>query len=1044
MRPLLILYVASFLVGAVGCTQSVEPPPLQALERSGKTSLLCREMNSGQGRDIRACPLSVDVVSSTEDRRTFALVTQTLRGEVAAIDMHDKVVIDENPYVPGKEFLPVGKMPTSIVSTPGGVATFVGVAEPGKEAIFALPTTCIMPPVVTDGNPQPAREISLWAACRLPSAPGEMAIAFDTTPNAEKTGYRTTCAPSSANSWLTASNLPIAERRTDGCSANLEDEQQTAPRGRRKLVVTLPDQGLIAIFDAQAILNLPAGSFDPCVPERIVPLRTNLPTTEAVQEGPGKAELAPGPGCTMPPTRYTAVGYDEANAHSLPAGIALSGTSLFVSDLNVPLIHQIDLSDPCTAKEVEPLRPVSYDYPSDAVYTDRVSVSKLLPSGRRYLYATTASDGDAMAFDISPGATAMTPILRGHALDIPYEAPDRIHFESPISDLALVQHDVPAVDTVTETAKLGVLCDPNPSELTSPGTLYRTSSDYTLGAAPRKFRGLFGMMALDSGQIAAVDVEDWDAPCRRPATNNPDTSKVDWLGCANDPNLGAASRYEIGTTLTVTDESSCNVIEPHRVRSGKYFLTDDTHGANSAHLVNYPVLAGQVSQDTSSITSDREKLAPKMLAVAEQDIDCSGTPQSTLPFTFVGSTKYSLAGTTKNGAFCDQGKASGQSLSTDPDSADQNSVLLPLREPRAYGATESFTATYEGLIVSLRENALLPASETVDRAGLTLESDEMLFRDSDAWLCDQGIQDRDVNYGIGKELGLSDADALNSFADDRGDFVVLMSDFLDTDPYFARKTATQSCPADLLQTCQDTFGTAAEPDPKRELLIRRAYHDQLVVAPRIGQTETERQDLVRLVHCCFPGKVSYEVRAANQWIVRGQRLLHDVVPDAGGRCIKDCSPRRSLLKNRAYEISSSAKECDPGTGATSNARPNCFIGPAVAHDVCVVSSPNKGVLPSTLGAELPAPCVYSALKGRFAIYRGLAGSVRDMSFTWTVAGGFSVLSSSMINASTGYGVMPAQINYSESLDALVVVDGESGGLHLFGMQSFAPLGLPYQ
>ena len=114
MRPLLILYVASFLVGAVGCTQSVEPPPLQALERSGKTSLLCREMNSGQGRDIRACPLSVDVVSSTEDRRTFALVTQTLRGEVAAIDMHDKVVIDENPYVPGKEFLPVGKMPTSL------------------------------------------------------------------------------------------------------------------------------------------------------------------------------------------------------------------------------------------------------------------------------------------------------------------------------------------------------------------------------------------------------------------------------------------------------------------------------------------------------------------------------------------------------------------------------------------------------------------------------------------------------------------------------------------------------------------------------------------------------------------------------------------------------------------------------------------------------------------------------------------------------------------------------------------------------------------
>jgi hypothetical protein len=199
------------------------------------------------------------------------------------------------------------------------------------------------------------------------------------------------------------------------------------------------------------------------------------------------------------------------------------------------------------------------------------------------------------------------------------------------------------------------------------------------------------------------------------------------------------------------------------------------------------------------------------------------------------------------------------------------------------------------------------------------------------------------------------------------------------------------------------------------------------------------------IRCCFPGKPTYVVRAANQWVVRGARLLTDIIPGAGKRCVKDCSPRRARLKNRVFEIASSSALPDCKGADTGVAHPTCFIGAAAGNkdDVCVVNSATDGVKPSSLSTELPAGCVFDSLKGRFAIYRGLKPSTRDMAFSWTVNGGFTGLAVSMANTSTGQSVMPQNMVYSESLDALVVVDGVSGGLSLFGLLQFQALGDPY-
>ena len=145
---------------------------MRSLERSGEMSFVCVTEDS-EGRDIDSCPdLDPD---DDEPRSLLALVTQTLRGEVAVVDLTAGRVVDVDPSIPGYGFLPIGAMPQDIVSTPGGVASFVGVGEPGKEGIYALPSSCLRAPDAQER----ARDLTSWPACALPVVPGSMAVLLD-------------------------------------------------------------------------------------------------------------------------------------------------------------------------------------------------------------------------------------------------------------------------------------------------------------------------------------------------------------------------------------------------------------------------------------------------------------------------------------------------------------------------------------------------------------------------------------------------------------------------------------------------------------------------------------------------------------------------------------------------------------------------------------------------------------------------------------------------------------------------------------------------
>ena len=347
------------LLLATGCQQTVTPPPLMSLAQSGDMSLICRDMTTGMGVDANGCPDAY--ATGTDGRHTMLMVTQTGRGEVAVIDMTTRVVLDEDPTVPGTEFLPVGAIPVSIVSTPGGVSTFVATAEPGREAIFALPTSCIVPPAAN----QPPRDLTKWSACKLPSTPGKMAILTDSALNSLGE-FRHTCDGNGVNDADTSTAA--------NCPADWEGEQQVPPSGRRKILVTLPNLptgGGIAILDARDLFDRTPGTFDPCTIERWLPLSATVPSGAQAQAIPPDLTLPSG--CTVP-QRYS-FGPPPSGFTAQPAGTAYKEGRLYVADLGVPLVHVLDLSDPCNPQESPPLLPSSYDEPTRTVFTSSVAVS---------------------------------------------------------------------------------------------------------------------------------------------------------------------------------------------------------------------------------------------------------------------------------------------------------------------------------------------------------------------------------------------------------------------------------------------------------------------------------------------------------------------------------------------------------------------------------------------------------------------------------------------------------------------------------------------
>src|SRR5688572_16265928 len=170
------------LISSTACNDTAQTLVQRSLQASGDVSFLCRTNGvhgDGTGTALDQCPDYERAYDDPQRLELFGLVTQTTTGEVAVVNLsagEKGEVVDVDKSTPGYTFLRVGGRPGDIVTTPGGVASFVGVSDVGRHAIVALPTSCIDAPKADER----VRDITTWPTCHLPSAPGHLAIVLDT------------------------------------------------------------------------------------------------------------------------------------------------------------------------------------------------------------------------------------------------------------------------------------------------------------------------------------------------------------------------------------------------------------------------------------------------------------------------------------------------------------------------------------------------------------------------------------------------------------------------------------------------------------------------------------------------------------------------------------------------------------------------------------------------------------------------------------------------------------------------------------------------
>jgi len=974
------------------------------MQTSGRVSFVCRgDDNAPSGHKLDECP---DYELGT--RRLLALVTQTATNEVAVVDLYAQEIVDIDQTSPGYSFLRVGAQPGAIVTTPGGAATFVGVSGLTKNGIFALPTSCVMPPQAGEA----ARDLTSWAACHLSSAPGDISVVVD--PVLDGDAPRATCPG--------VTLTPAEPKTNDACPADLTKE--SGPAGRRKLLVALPDEHKLVLLDAQHLLDQAPGSFNECEPEATFALDAQAPS------GPLTPILPPDltPQTDADTSVCLTPSYPAADMSALPTPgtLAAAGDRVFVSDRTRPVIHVLDVSDPCSDKELPPLLPYSYSNPNRVVTSSRLAVSPLSPSGRQFVYAVDQDDQPAasiMVFDLARIASdPQNPDLRTPLVfpgaprqrpDSPNPAPDRLRFNAPVRDVSFVMRDFPKPDPATGAGEFGVMCDPDPNS-SGPGTAYRPNSDFTDGARPVNLRGLFGFAMLTNGQVGVIDVEDFDAPCRRPVTANMGDFE-DLHGCHNDP---ISTPYTLNGVRTVSGESSCNIVEPHRPRSASLSISSSSNGLRAPTLRTFP----QFSIVNSLVVSVDKQ--PHMLATdfANPDPAQSGTLPAEVNVgaqLFVHCTREQLAARQPP---CD---GSAGVLEIDPTQpAVQNSLTLPLIEPRSYALDESPTLSFEGRVFPDRTSGFLQIESGASEASV---------RDPDANFCGAGVEDGETIRPRGEALGIP-AQNLDAWAVAHADYVQISGDYPAADDRYWVIGRGSECAALInpskptasdRDACVSKFGAFDNPaglSKARDLSILRAYAGQLDITPRFCQGGDCATTLAQMA-CCFPAGTAYTVRASHQWLLGGTGGLHDIAVGPSGRCehTASCDRRKQYFNSRAFEVCDSTRTFDANVDTDGE---------------CAVTNPNVGcvanelpVLPGSAASE----CIFEGLTSRFVVYRGAQPSALGMTFSWQTTGGFVPQTMSLLPQSSA--VSPQSLGYLPELGYLAVVDASTLGLLLFDLNS---------
>jgi hypothetical protein len=1013
LRPALAFTLAAAACGAWGLASCQPAPtnvPLRTFERAQKMDFVCMHVYDEvqlvqvppTPAPLSACaPAAPSTDGTTLPFHLYALVTQSVRGEVAVVDLTAQKVVDQNKENPGVNFLPVGQLPMDIASTPDSTMSFVTTADPDKPAIYALPSVRILgdSQTLVDASTPPPNTLPSWPVCGLPQKPGPISV------------------------------VPRANGGFDLAVVLPGDAAQTAK---------------IVLIDAKVFDTLPPGQLAPCPISAAVDVADTVPpfwsqgpawsdgvpyaTVDSTKDLPrandSVCENVPLPSADAGPDGEVTFAITPLRgSHAHPSWAVRDGDFLFVADNGLPLIHVFDLSVPNVITELAPYVATSLVNPARVVTISQIAVSPRTRDLKRYMYALDEKQGTVLVYDVTDPRTAIkSPLVRPHPELNPFQPVDRLSFTSPVASLAFARHDFPITEIGSiplVATRAGLLCNPSGSintvALTSNdndndlGALYRKgesgggfTSTAGLGLVPGRLRGIFGVLTLANGLVITIDVDDWDSPCRRPINLDgtpPDLSASGLWGQiaqtfkASDPfgAPGGATCTGPSCPIGVTNEGYFPVTAPHRLRSSFLLSNDPATGQNLPTIIGLPQLL----------------LGTQPISVNEAAA---------------------------------KGYASLQAFLA--------------REDPTVNVDQDWTVTYEGALPGF--DGLAATLDTEDGW------QSLTFSQPAGNFCNRGVQDQTLGRAIVSALETEASAKKNldsmgkpTFAtpprasDRTADYVQIADDLLPpSDSYWTLEgldcwtfpdgkggMTTLASGAPRYNACLTTFGAINSPTLARELPVLESYDDRLVtgrflysgatqssqgriIAPRDASGETS----LKLTQCCFHKEAKFRVRTGNQWLAIGTvsgYLQHlRPVPDTK-RCVMACDQRLSLFNGRAIDLIPTSTVA----GAQGHACP-CNAGLTCANNVCVDRNNPFAIRNPLLALQLVGS---QPMAGTFT------NNQRDLTYKFPTRGRFQAQAINL--AATSTAVSPQSMRYIDSLGQMGIVDGSSLGLVLLDLNT---------
>ncbi len=1049
------LALASALVASgSSCGQTPTNVAVRTFEGAGRMDILCLQVlgegDAGAG-PIPAVAVSLDhcapvatgVDPTTLTFHTIAVVTQTLRGELAVVDLTLGRVIDTSRALPGINFLPVGKNPTDVAVTPDAQMVFVTAAETNKPAIYGIPATHLLgDSEILDEPSQAAEQVSLptWPACALPQAPGRMVI------------VPTGGVPGDAGGGATQGY---------------------------EIVVVMPGNGVdeqaeVGLIDTAAFTDgtIAPGSLTKCPLKSVIQLAENksalpaawtpgpnwpngVPYATDGGAGDGGIDLfsSRGSGPVQPSGNYNLplwscpglahVGAVDGGAPDASpvtttpgkivhgGGIATDGRFVWVSDVAMPFIHVIDTQTPGTLTEIAPLLATSIIQPSRVVTTSELAVSPVTRDYKRFLYAIDPNGlGSIMIYDVTdPVNGPRTPLTRPNGELDPLQAPDRILLSSPVATIAFARHDFPVPSqSQGGVAQTGLLCNPNPNAgdltlgaPTDPGAYYRENGTISVPLGPKRLRGVFAFATMTNGQVVAIDVDDWDAPCRRPIYLNgappgalalaQQVAGSGDLDPYKAPTAGPDSGISVdgGVNQWVTNEGFWPVIQPNRVRSVNLLEDDPTGGLHAPALTTtpillvnsapvsltdrpYPVLTGALPEFASSVVSSPQNVPNVFMAHDIPDVHVDQTwnivYEGVLPgldgiVANVGTDDgYStMSFSSATAFFCGHGIE-------DHRLGLQRFAAMQVDDAVMTKPTD--TTTYIPILFDQRVGDYVQITDDItggQEAGVVPD-----FLDDPIWL---------VHNDCWNDMATTKGESL---APDNDDNVGMLRQ----------------------QVCIDKFGIyGADQNVQRDFPILEATESKLVLG-RYGYTDTTNRPTngrlivprdtspqadFKLAQCCFHNQAHFRVRTGAEWVALGANnlYLHHVVADASGACVDSCDSRLVLMNSRTPELS--VFSTLPTAANPTRNSPFAMRNPAFSFFLAA---------PVAKGDDA---------KSAFSI------SIRDDTYQFSTRGSYGAQGISLTTLSTS--VSPRSSMFVGPLGAIAVVDASAEGLFIIDLNTLA-------